>query len=185
MEADGAPFTPPPPPSLSLSLSVLRFHGYLKLQLHGSEKKSKQTLKSPRIYPGTSCSESRTLTNWAMPTPVWFEQRPLGFNTLANMMKNISEAAELSKIYTNQCWLPQSTYVNFKPSKRPIPSTLQLSTTYFTASIAVMCCPGRYGLQALVVQPQLAKCSPQLNWAVVYVKKQSNCAVCLQRSQLT
>ena len=32
---------------------------------------------------------------------VWFEQRPLGVNTLANMMKKISEVAGLSTIYTN------------------------------------------------------------------------------------
>ena len=32
---------------------------------------------------------------------MWFEQRPLGVNALANMMKKISEAAGLSKIYTN------------------------------------------------------------------------------------
>ena len=31
----------------------------------------------------------------------WFESRPLGVNTLANMMKKINEAAELSKVYTN------------------------------------------------------------------------------------
>ena len=32
---------------------------------------------------------------------VWFEARPLGVNTLANMMKKISEAAPLSKVDTN------------------------------------------------------------------------------------
>ena len=32
---------------------------------------------------------------------MWFEQRPVGVNTFANMMKKISEAAGLSKIYTN------------------------------------------------------------------------------------
>ncbi|KAL9960013.1 hypothetical protein ACROYT_G033403 [Oculina patagonica] len=34
---------------------------------------------------------------------VWFEARPLGMNSLAKMMKIISEEARLSKIYTNHC----------------------------------------------------------------------------------
>ena len=32
---------------------------------------------------------------------VWFKQRPLGVNTLANMVKKIGEAAGLSKTYKN------------------------------------------------------------------------------------
>ena len=33
----------------------------------------------------------------------WFENKPLGVNTLSNMMKEISKAAKLSKLYTNHC----------------------------------------------------------------------------------
>lgn len=33
----------------------------------------------------------------------WFENRPLGINKLGSMMKDISKAAGLSKIYTNHC----------------------------------------------------------------------------------
>ena len=34
---------------------------------------------------------------------VWYEARPLGINSLAKMMKTISEEAHLSKIYKNHC----------------------------------------------------------------------------------
>ena len=34
---------------------------------------------------------------------VWYENRPLGVNTLGTMMKEISEKAVLSTVYTNHC----------------------------------------------------------------------------------
>ena len=34
---------------------------------------------------------------------VWYEARPLGINSLAKMMKTISEEARLCKVYTNHC----------------------------------------------------------------------------------
>ena len=78
---------------------------------------------------------------------VWFEQRPLGVNTLANMMKTICEVAgAVQNIHKPQhesdgdnivvqCWHPESTYhVHFRPLKRAVPRTLQLLTISFTAS---------------------------------------------------
>ncbi|KAK3737421.1 hypothetical protein QZH41_005519 [Actinostola sp. cb2023] len=42
--------------------------------------------------------------NWCgIDEPVWYENRCLGVNKLGDMMKEISTAAELSKIYTNHC----------------------------------------------------------------------------------
>ena len=63
MEADGAPFTLHP--SLC-QCSVLRVFKAIATRIRG---KSKQTLKSPSIEPGTSCSESHSLTKWATPPP--------------------------------------------------------------------------------------------------------------------
>ena len=34
---------------------------------------------------------------------IWYENRPLGVNSLGNMMKEISTKAKLSKVYTNHC----------------------------------------------------------------------------------
>ena len=58
MEADSAPFTP-------LTLSVLRFTGS---QSYGytDQRKVEADVRSLKIEPETSCSESRALANWAM-----------------------------------------------------------------------------------------------------------------------
>ena len=39
--------------------------------------------------------------NWKPTDEIWYENRPLGVNKLGDMMKDISTAASLSKIYTN------------------------------------------------------------------------------------
>ena len=39
--------------------------------------------------------------NWAPSDPVWYDNKPLGINKLDSMMKEISQAAQLSRIYTN------------------------------------------------------------------------------------
>ena len=39
--------------------------------------------------------------NWAPDDAVWFENKPLGVNKLDGMMKEISQAARLSRLYTN------------------------------------------------------------------------------------
>ncbi|CAB4010182.1 Transposable element P transposase, partial [Paramuricea clavata] len=41
--------------------------------------------------------------NWKPDDKTWYENRPLGINKLGDMMKDISTAAGLSKIYTNHC----------------------------------------------------------------------------------
>lgn len=54
-----------------------------------------------KINPNCSAFFQYPKANFSPEDDVWFEQRPLGVNTLANMMKTISKAAGLSRIYTN------------------------------------------------------------------------------------
>ena len=55
-----------------------------------------------KINPNSSAFFQHPKANFSPEDDAWFEQRPLGVNTLANMMKKISKAAGLSRIYTNQ-----------------------------------------------------------------------------------
>ena len=67
-----------------------QFDGYKALKLY-----------LEKVNPNCSSFFQYPKANFSPEEDVWFEQRPLGVNTLANMMKKISEAAGLSKIYTN------------------------------------------------------------------------------------
>ena len=39
---------------------------------------------------------------WKYDDEIWYDAKPIGANKLENMMKSISEAAKLSKVYTNR-----------------------------------------------------------------------------------
>ena len=64
--------------------------GYKALKLYMSKlnPKSESFFQYPR-------------KNWSFHDNIWYEARPVGVNSLDSMMKNISEAASLSKLYTN------------------------------------------------------------------------------------
>ena len=64
MEADGAPSTPP----ATVSSPFLRVFKAIATRTRG---KSKQMLKSLKIEPGNSRSESRALANWATSAPIY------------------------------------------------------------------------------------------------------------------
>ena len=74
----------------SIYKTVDQFDGYKALRLY--VEKANPNCSSFFQYPKA---------NFSPEEDVWFEQRPLGINTLTNIMKKISEAASLSKIYTN------------------------------------------------------------------------------------
>ena len=71
-----------------------QFDGYKALKLY-----------LEKVNPNCSSFFQYPKANFSPEEDVWFEQRPLRVNTLENMMKKISEAAGLSKIYTNHSML--------------------------------------------------------------------------------
>ena len=60
-----------------------------------------------KVNPNCSAFFQYPRRNWDETTsvndPCWYENRPLGVNTLSTMMKQISKAAGLSEMYTNHC----------------------------------------------------------------------------------
>jgi len=54
-----------------------------------------------KINPNCTAFFQYPKRNWKPEEDVWYEEKPVGVNTLANTMKCISEEASLSKVYTN------------------------------------------------------------------------------------
>jgi hypothetical protein len=56
-----------------------------------------------KLNPNCSAFYQYPKRKWSPDCLIWYENRPLGVNKLAAMMKNISTEAELSQTYTNHC----------------------------------------------------------------------------------
>ncbi|CAB4020399.1 Hypothetical predicted protein, partial [Paramuricea clavata] len=54
-----------------------------------------------KLHPSCEAFFQYPKRKWSPADNTWYENKPLGVNTLGNMMKTISEAASLSKVYTN------------------------------------------------------------------------------------
>ena len=75
--------------------------------MHECMKRTVQTMVqscealSFQLNPKSSAFFQYPSRNWAPSDPVWYDNKPLGINKLDNMMKEISQAAQLSRVYTN------------------------------------------------------------------------------------
>ncbi|CAB4035897.1 Zinc metallo ase nas-39 [Paramuricea clavata] len=54
-----------------------------------------------KLHPSCEAFFQYPKRKWSPADSAWYENKPLGVNTLGNMMKTISEAASLSTVYTN------------------------------------------------------------------------------------
>ena len=62
--------------------------------------------KSVKLYlaklnPNSSAFFQYPSRNWTPSDPVWYDNKPLGIHKLDNMMKEIRQATQLSKVYNN------------------------------------------------------------------------------------
>ena len=55
------------------------------------------------LNPGEEALFQRPKRKFCASDEIWFDRAPLGVNSLGNMMKEISIAANLSQVYTNHC----------------------------------------------------------------------------------
>ena len=54
-----------------------------------------------KLNPKSSAFFQYPSQNWVPSDPVWYDNKPLGINKLDSMMKEISQSAQLSRVYTN------------------------------------------------------------------------------------
>ena len=54
-----------------------------------------------KLNPKSSAFFQYPSRNWAPSDPVWYNNKPFGINKLNSMMKKISQASQLSRVYTN------------------------------------------------------------------------------------
>ena len=59
------------------------------------------TLYLSKLNPNSSVLFQYPKKNWQPTDAVWYDNKPIGVNKLDNMMREISEVAQLSRIYTN------------------------------------------------------------------------------------
>ena len=73
--------------------------------MHECMKRTVQTmavkLYLSKLNPKSSAFFLYPRRNWAPSDPVWYDNKPLGINKLDSMMKEISQAAQLLRDYTN------------------------------------------------------------------------------------
>ena len=74
-----------------------------------------------KINPGCQAFFQFPKRDWQASDNVWYENRPLGVNKLGNMMREISQEAQLSRIYTNHSLrataITQSRFINHSQSE--------------------------------------------------------------------
>ena len=84
-----------------------------------------------KLNPKSSAFFQYPSRNWAPSDPVWYDNKPLGINKLDSMMKEISQAAQLSRVYTNHRSVPQQS-----PSGRMLESLTAISWRFLAIGMS-------------------------------------------------
>ena len=90
------------------------------------------------LNPGEEALFQRPKRKFCAKDKIWFDRAPLGVNSLGNMMKEISIAANLSQVYTNHCTRATSVTLLDRAGV-PVHHTMQVSGHRNEGSVKVYC----------------------------------------------
>ena len=90
------------------------------------------------LNPGEEALFQRPKRRFCASNDIWFDRAPLGVNTLGNIMKEISVAAKLSKIYTNHC-IRATSVTLLDRAGIPVHRIMQVSGHRNEGSVKVYC----------------------------------------------
>ena len=90
------------------------------------------------LNPGEEALFQRPKRKFRAKDKIWFDRAPLGVNSLGNMMKEISIAANLSQVYTNHCTRATSVTLLDRAGV-PVHHTMQVSGHRNEGSVKVYC----------------------------------------------
>ena len=82
-----------------MSQAMKNWHGCTKPLMDDGNKAMQ--LYISKLNPKSDAFFQYPKKQWNYGNDVWYDARPIGVNKLDNMTKSISEAAKLSKMYTN------------------------------------------------------------------------------------
>ena len=90
------------------------------------------------LNPGEEALFQRSKRKFCAKDKIWFDRAPLGVNSLGNMMKEISIAANLSQVYTNHC-IRATSVTLLDRAGVPVHRIMQVSGHRNEGSVKVYC----------------------------------------------
>ena len=87
-----------------------------------------------KLKPKSSAFFQYPSRDWEPSNPLWYDSKPLGINKLEHMMKEISQAAQLSKVYNEQ----SLAHYNTRPSTAQLLHCSEVLSSHTLGSTALV-----------------------------------------------